>query len=134
MRRTILLSVSSAALAAGLLTTPAADAATRSTIDFTDHRVGLDSSSVTTNLAECPTAVAVDRAGLQQPVQPVLDRSPRDPQRVRQLGQRRPPVRPKGRDDAAIEVVGYVFRDSHNTILMPDCSNTLQEITKIERF
>ena len=49
-----------AALAVPFLVLPAADAATRSPIDFTDHRVGLDTSTVTTDLAECPTAVAVD--------------------------------------------------------------------------
>ena len=49
-----------AALAAPLLMVPAADAANRHTIDFTDHRLGLDSSAVTTDLAECPTAEAVD--------------------------------------------------------------------------
>ena len=48
------------ALAAPLLAMPSAGAATRSPIEFTDHRVGLDSSSVTTSLDECPTAVAVD--------------------------------------------------------------------------
>lgn len=49
------------ALAAPLLMVPAADAATRHTIDITDHRVGSDFSAVTTDLPECPTAVAADR-------------------------------------------------------------------------
>jgi hypothetical protein len=39
---------------------PGADAATRGTTDFTDHRVGLDSSAENTELAVCPTTVAVD--------------------------------------------------------------------------
>ena len=57
----LLASVASlSALAAPFLTVPSADAATRSLIEFTDHRVGLDSSAVTTSLDECPTAVAVD--------------------------------------------------------------------------
>ena len=65
MRRTILVPAVSAltALAAPFLSLPAAQAATRSPIDFTDHRVGFGdavTSEVTTNLAECPTAVAVD--------------------------------------------------------------------------
>jgi hypothetical protein len=60
MRRVSVLSALAAALAAPLLMVPAAGAATRDTIDFTDHRVGLDISSVTTDLAECPTAEAVD--------------------------------------------------------------------------
>ena len=61
MRRISLLSTMAVALVASSLMVPAtAEAATRGTIDFTDHRVGLDSSSVTTNLPECPTAVAVD--------------------------------------------------------------------------
>jgi hypothetical protein len=63
MRRISFLSALAAALAYPVLMVPAADAATRSTIDFTDHRVGLDSSSVTTDLAECPTAVAVEVMG-----------------------------------------------------------------------
>ena len=48
--------------AGALVMTPTADAATRAPVDFTDHRVGLDSSSVTTDLPECPTAEAVDLA------------------------------------------------------------------------
>lgn len=60
MRRISLLPMLAAALVAVTLTVPAAGAATRGTVDFTDHRVGLESSSVTTNLTECPTAVAVD--------------------------------------------------------------------------
>jgi hypothetical protein len=62
MRRTALLPVvvSAAALAAPLVALPAADAATRTPISFTDHRVGLESSAVTTSLPECPTAEAVD--------------------------------------------------------------------------
>ena len=60
MHRMSLLSALAAGLTAPLLMHPAADAASRDTIDFTDHRVGLDTSSVTTDLAECPTAVAVD--------------------------------------------------------------------------
>jgi hypothetical protein len=59
MRRISLLSTTAVALLAASLMVPAA-AATRGTIDFTDHGVGFDSSSVTTNLPECPTAVAVD--------------------------------------------------------------------------
>lgn len=60
MYRISLLSAFAAGLTAPLLMQPAADATSRATIDFTDHRVGLDSSSVTTDLSECPTAVAVD--------------------------------------------------------------------------
>ena len=59
MRRISLLSTVAVALLAASLMVPAS-AATKGTIDFTDHRVGFDSSSVTTNLPECPTAVAVD--------------------------------------------------------------------------
>ena len=62
MRRISFLSGLVAVLAYPFLMAPA-EAATRGTIDFTDHRVGLDSSSVTTDLAECPTAVAVDVMG-----------------------------------------------------------------------
>ena len=40
-----------------------ANAATRDTIDFTDHKVGFTGSSVTTDLEQCPTAVAVDLRG-----------------------------------------------------------------------
>ena len=60
MRHISLLTALTAGLATPLLVAPAAGAATSGTIDFTDHRVGLDSSSVTTDLPECPTAVAVD--------------------------------------------------------------------------
>ena len=57
------LTLASAALVGlGLLASPAS-AATRDTIEFTDHRVGFTGSSVTTDLEECPTAVAVDLRG-----------------------------------------------------------------------
>jgi hypothetical protein len=68
MKRTIVVLACSsfAALMAPLVALPPAGAATRAPIDFTDHRVGLDTSAVTTNLPECPTAVAVDlRAHVQ---------------------------------------------------------------------
>jgi hypothetical protein len=61
MRRVILAAALAAAVAGPVLMVPTADAATRGTIDFVDHRVGFDgTSSVTTDLAECPTAEAVD--------------------------------------------------------------------------
>lgn len=60
MRRFSMLSAASVAIATTCLFVPSADAGTRGTIDFTDHRLGFDQSSVTTDLAECPTAVAVD--------------------------------------------------------------------------
>ena len=60
MRAVPLLASLAAGLATPLLVVSVADAATRGTIDFTDHRVGLEASSVTTDLAECPRAVAVD--------------------------------------------------------------------------
>lgn len=60
MRRIPLCSTVAAAFVVTALTAPTAEAATRDTIEFTDHRVGLDSSSVTTDLPECPTAEAVD--------------------------------------------------------------------------
>lgn len=51
---------SAAIFGLGFLASPAS-AATRNTIDFTDHRDGFaGSSSVTTDLELCPTAVAVD--------------------------------------------------------------------------
>lgn len=60
MRRISLLPAVAVTLVAPSLMLPAAEAATSGTIDFTDHRVGLVSSSATTDLPECPTAVAVD--------------------------------------------------------------------------
>jgi hypothetical protein len=42
---------------------PSANAASRDTIDFTDHRVGFTGSWVTTDLEQCPTAVATDLRG-----------------------------------------------------------------------
>ena len=60
MRLSSLLSAAWVAIAAPFLFVPSADAGTRDTIDLTDHRIGLHQSSVTTDLAECPTAVAVD--------------------------------------------------------------------------
>jgi hypothetical protein len=54
------LAVASAALfGVGFLALPAS-AATRVAIDFTDHRDFAGNSAVTTDLEQCPTAVAVD--------------------------------------------------------------------------
>ena len=61
MRHSFLVAAAVGGLATPLLMAPTAHAGTRGTIDFTDHRVGLETSSVTTDLAACPTAVAVDR-------------------------------------------------------------------------
>ncbi len=62
MRPISFLGALAAGLSAPLVMVSTAEGATRATIDFTDHRVG-DFSSVTTSLAECPSAVAVDLKG-----------------------------------------------------------------------
>ncbi len=64
MRFTRVISAVSAALSVALFATallaPAAQAGTRTAIEFTDVRTFEGDSSVTTSLAECPTATAVD--------------------------------------------------------------------------
>ena len=67
MRFTRLVSAVSAALSVALfasaLLAPAAQAGTRTTIEFTDVRTFDGTSSVTTDLADCPTATGVDLRG-----------------------------------------------------------------------